>query len=52
MLLCPECHRHIHHNALLSANLIQERAAAMGVTDLQDRFGEWYIKMKNMNYDK
>lgn len=41
MLLCPECHRHIHRNALFSANLIRERAAAMGITDLQDRFAHW-----------
>lgn len=44
MLLCPECHRHIHQNALLSANLIRERAVLLGVGDLAERFGEWTEK--------
>lgn len=50
MLLCPECHRHIHRNALLSANLIRQRAAAMGITDLQDRFGHW-LRQKTEHYE-
>ena len=44
MLLCPECHRHIHRNPLLASTLIRETATKLGVTDLTERFEKWLIQ--------
>lgn len=40
LLLCDRCHKHIHQNPLLSANLIRETAVKLGVTDLTERFSQ------------
>mgnify|MGYP002521582958 CR=1 FL=1 len=41
ILLCPECHQHIHWNPILNARLIQEKATEFGITDITTKFGSW-----------
>ena len=41
MLVCDQCHHHIHQNPLLMADLMRGKAQELGVNDLDERYSKF-----------
>lgn len=41
LLVCEQCHHHIHSNPLLMTDMMRDKAQELGVTDLDERYEKY-----------